>query len=214
MPPTAAPAARQRAQPLRAPRRRRVRRRACPRIPAAGRARAGSPTAPCTATSMPLLARTGLPSRETSAPRRTAPRRSGGWRRATARSPPRTPSSESPAPGRSRPGTPMPSRCAAREARPAGETCLFATCGDGTARASRTGSRHDPGRREPRQERLLELVRGRFVGWREHAARHGRRAAADLQPLVMRLYWPRTERPSILPVGEGAWKPPAIEVAK
>jgi hypothetical protein len=32
--------------------------------------------------------------------------------------------------------------------------------------------------------------------------------------LVMRLYWPKTEPPSILPPGEGAWKPPAIQVAK
>ena len=28
--------------------------------------------------------------------------------------------------------------------------------------------------------------------------------------LVMRLYWPKTEPPSILPAGEGTWKPPAI----
>ena len=28
--------------------------------------------------------------------------------------------------------------------------------------------------------------------------------------LVMRLYWPRPEAPSILPPGEGTWKPPAI----
>jgi len=28
--------------------------------------------------------------------------------------------------------------------------------------------------------------------------------------LVMRLYWPKTEAPSILPAGEGSWKPPAI----
>jgi hypothetical protein len=28
--------------------------------------------------------------------------------------------------------------------------------------------------------------------------------------LVMRLYWPRTEEPSILPVGEGSWSPPGI----
>jgi hypothetical protein len=26
--------------------------------------------------------------------------------------------------------------------------------------------------------------------------------------LVMRLYWPKTEPPSILPPGEGTWKPP------
>lgn len=28
--------------------------------------------------------------------------------------------------------------------------------------------------------------------------------------LVMRLYWPKTEPPSILPVGEGTWSPPAV----
>ncbi len=32
--------------------------------------------------------------------------------------------------------------------------------------------------------------------------------------MVMRLYWPKTEPPSILPPGEGAWKPPVIEVAR
>jgi hypothetical protein len=32
--------------------------------------------------------------------------------------------------------------------------------------------------------------------------------------LVMRLYWPKTESPSILPPGEGTWKPPGIVVAK
>ena len=26
--------------------------------------------------------------------------------------------------------------------------------------------------------------------------------------LVMRLYWPKTEAPSILPAGEGTWQPP------
>jgi len=31
--------------------------------------------------------------------------------------------------------------------------------------------------------------------------------------LVMRLYWPKTEPPSVLPPGEGSWKPPAIAVA-
>jgi hypothetical protein len=31
--------------------------------------------------------------------------------------------------------------------------------------------------------------------------------------LVMRLYWPKTEAPSILPVGEGAWSPPAVAKA-
>jgi len=29
--------------------------------------------------------------------------------------------------------------------------------------------------------------------------------------MVMRLYWPRTEPPSVLPVGEGTWQPPAIK---
>ena len=32
--------------------------------------------------------------------------------------------------------------------------------------------------------------------------------------LVMRLYWPKTEPPSILPPGEGTWKPPAVMLAK
>jgi hypothetical protein len=32
--------------------------------------------------------------------------------------------------------------------------------------------------------------------------------------LVMRLYWPKTEPPSILPPGEGTWKPPGIQVVK
>ena len=31
--------------------------------------------------------------------------------------------------------------------------------------------------------------------------------------LVMRLYWPKTEPPSILPPGEGTWQPPALVVA-
>ena len=31
--------------------------------------------------------------------------------------------------------------------------------------------------------------------------------------LVMRLYWPRTEPPSILPAGEGTWSPPALALA-
>jgi hypothetical protein len=32
--------------------------------------------------------------------------------------------------------------------------------------------------------------------------------------LVMRLYWPRKESPSVLPPGDGTWKPPAIVQAK
>src|SRR5258705_817748 len=35
-------------------------------------------------------------------------------------------------------------------------------------------------------------------------------APNDLIYLVMRLYWPKTEAPSILPPGDGAWKPPGI----
>jgi hypothetical protein len=32
--------------------------------------------------------------------------------------------------------------------------------------------------------------------------------------LVMRLYWPKTDAPSILPAGEGAWRPPGVQVVK
>ena len=32
--------------------------------------------------------------------------------------------------------------------------------------------------------------------------------------LVMRLYWPKRPPPSILPPGEGTWKPPAVLVAQ
>jgi hypothetical protein len=32
--------------------------------------------------------------------------------------------------------------------------------------------------------------------------------------LVMRLYWPKTAPPSILPAGSGTWQPPAIQVAQ
>ena len=39
-------------------------------------------------------------------------------------------------------------------------------------------------------------------------------APDNLVYLVMRLYWPKTEAPSILPPGEGTWRPPAIVVAK
>jgi hypothetical protein len=31
--------------------------------------------------------------------------------------------------------------------------------------------------------------------------------------LVMRLYWPKTEPPSILPAGSGTWSPPGIAKA-
>jgi hypothetical protein len=39
-------------------------------------------------------------------------------------------------------------------------------------------------------------------------------APNDLIYLVMRLYWPKTEPPSILPPGEGTWQPPAIVKVK
>ncbi len=39
-------------------------------------------------------------------------------------------------------------------------------------------------------------------------------APTDLIYLVMRLYWPKPEPPSILPPGEGTWKPPGIVKAK
>jgi hypothetical protein len=39
-------------------------------------------------------------------------------------------------------------------------------------------------------------------------------APNDLIYLVMRLYDPKTEPPSILPAGEGTWKPPGIVKAK
>ena len=32
--------------------------------------------------------------------------------------------------------------------------------------------------------------------------------------LVMRLYWPKPDPPSILPPGEGTWKPPGIVKVK
>jgi len=35
-------------------------------------------------------------------------------------------------------------------------------------------------------------------------------APNDTIYLAMRLYWPKTEAPSILPAGEGTWKPPGI----
>jgi hypothetical protein len=38
-------------------------------------------------------------------------------------------------------------------------------------------------------------------------------APSDPIYMVMRLYWPRTEAPSILPPGEGAWQPPGIQKA-
>ena len=39
-------------------------------------------------------------------------------------------------------------------------------------------------------------------------------APNDLIYLVMRLYWPKPEPPSILPAGEGIWKPPGIAQVK
>ncbi|QDU95771.1 DUF1254 domain-containing protein [Lignipirellula cremea] len=39
-------------------------------------------------------------------------------------------------------------------------------------------------------------------------------APNDLIYLAMRLYWPKTEAPSVLPPGEGTWKPPAVLIAE
>ena len=39
-------------------------------------------------------------------------------------------------------------------------------------------------------------------------------APNDTVYLVMRLYWPKVEAPSILPAGEGSWSPPGIVAAK
>jgi len=39
-------------------------------------------------------------------------------------------------------------------------------------------------------------------------------APNDTIYLVMRLYWPKTEAPSILPAGAGSWNPPAVVQAK
>ena len=39
-------------------------------------------------------------------------------------------------------------------------------------------------------------------------------APNDTLYLVMRLYWPKTKAPSILPPGEGTWKPPGIVKVK
>jgi len=39
-------------------------------------------------------------------------------------------------------------------------------------------------------------------------------APNDLIYLVMRLYWPKTEEPSVLPPGSGSWKPPALQQVK
>jgi hypothetical protein len=39
-------------------------------------------------------------------------------------------------------------------------------------------------------------------------------APNDTICLVMRLYWPKDATPSILPAGEGTWKPPAVVASK
>ncbi|WP_414907483.1 DUF1214 domain-containing protein, partial [Pseudomonas sp. IT-P253] len=39
-------------------------------------------------------------------------------------------------------------------------------------------------------------------------------APDDTAYLVMRLYWPKTAPPSILPAGNGRWQPPALVVSK
>jgi hypothetical protein len=42
-------------------------------------------------------------------------------------------------------------------------------------------------------------------------ATHRLPAPNDTIYLVMRFYWPKTTPPSILPAGEGTWKPPAVK---
>jgi hypothetical protein len=32
--------------------------------------------------------------------------------------------------------------------------------------------------------------------------------------LVLRLYWPKTQPPSILPAGSGSWQPPALKLQR
>jgi hypothetical protein len=39
-------------------------------------------------------------------------------------------------------------------------------------------------------------------------------APNDTIYLVMRLYWPKETPPSVLPAGEGTWKPPPVQVAE
>jgi len=39
-------------------------------------------------------------------------------------------------------------------------------------------------------------------------------APSDTIYMVMRLYWPKTEAPSILPAGEGTWSPPGVVMVK
>ncbi len=39
-------------------------------------------------------------------------------------------------------------------------------------------------------------------------------APNDSISLIMRLYWPKETPPSILPPGEGSWKPPAVMQAQ
>ena len=39
-------------------------------------------------------------------------------------------------------------------------------------------------------------------------------APNDTIYLAMRLYWPKTESPSVLPIGKGSWQPPAVERAR
>ena len=39
-------------------------------------------------------------------------------------------------------------------------------------------------------------------------------APNDTIYLVMRLYWPKTEAPSVLPAGSGSWSPPSVVKSK
>ena len=68
----------------------------------------------------------------------------------------------------------------------------------------------DAARHEEERRRLAHALHP------EGFARQGKEsnwlpAPNDTIYLVMRLYWPRTESPSVLPAGEGTWKPPGIQ---
>ena len=128
----------------------------------------------------------GLAVARIQAPCVEASRRSGGWRRAAARSRPRRPSSGTRGRGRSPRERPAPAR---------GGTCLFATCGDGTP--SPCASRHNAGHRRRGPAHLQ--------------ARHDG-DASSLMALWRSMRFSRS-RPTALAVGgaAGAWLLPGQE---
>ena len=98
---------------------------------------------------------------------------------------------------------------------PAGERLLV---GDDVRRQDATADQ-EPDR--PLPDQLADAAgheeeRGRLAHALHPEGRPGEDKEANWLPapdgpiyLVMRLYWPKTEAPSILPPGEGTWKPPA-----